>query len=91
MSTPVKVLANLKPIPPVEEGSVWTWNFEISCRDGSVIPKGSRAEVIERTGLTPHGEVMERGYNLLVHAANGTSVWASFEQCVSRDLLTRVR
>ena len=87
----MRVITNVRPVPPVEEGTVWEWNFDISCRNGKTIVKGSRAEVIERTGMTPHGEIMEGGYNLLVHTANNTSVWATFEQCVSRGLLTRIR
>jgi hypothetical protein len=87
----MKTISTINSISPVEEGSVWEWNYDVYCRDLNVIPKGSRAEVIERTGMTPHDEIMERGYNLLIHTANGTTVWATFEQCVSRGLLKRIK
>ena len=72
------------------EGSVWEWTSDVRCRSGYIMKKGSTARVIERTGMTPHGEVMDRGYNLLVETNWDVTVWATFEQCISRGLLRRV-
>ena len=85
------VITNETKIDPVSEGSVWEWQTFVLARTGHVFKKGERAEIIEKTGMTPFGEIMERGYNLLVHTSNGTTVWSSFEQCVSRGLLKRIR
>jgi len=74
---------------PVEEGSEWEWTCDVACRSGVICQKGSRAKVVEKTGMYPHGEMMEQGYNLLVNTNGSTTVWATFEQCISRGLLRR--
>lgn len=77
-------------IQPVLPGDRFIWKYDIICRSGKTIPKGSEALVIEQSGMTPYDEIMERGYNLLVKTANGVSIWATFEQCVSRGLLDKI-
>ena len=86
----VTKIPNLSNIDPILPGDKFIWKFDISCRSGKVIPKGSIAEVIEQSGMTPHNEIMERGYNLLVKTANGVGIWATFEQCFSRGLLDKI-
>lgn len=85
------VVVNVKEIPPVEVGSAWEWQRDMKTRGELRIGRGSIAIVLARTDDAPHGEVMERGYNLLVSTDGVMSVWASFEQCVSRGLLVRVK
>lgn len=77
------------PIEPVEVGSVWTWACSAQSRVGHVFVEGETIKVLSQTKETPHGEVMERGYNLVIEASNGITVWATFEQCVSRGMLFR--
>jgi hypothetical protein len=91
MSYDLTIISPVSEIPAVEEGSVWEWLVDVDCRSGHTIPKGSKAKVVKRTGLAPYGEIMDRGYNLLIEAANGITIWATFEQCVSRGLLRKVK
>jgi hypothetical protein len=86
----MNVISNLSKIDRILPGDKFTWNFDISCRSGRTIPKGSVAEVIEKSGMTPHNEIMECGYNLLIKTAGAVSIWATFEQCYSRGLLTKI-
>lgn len=74
-------------ISPVQEGSEWVWLINVGTRAGVIMKQFSIAKVIEKSGMTPHGEIMDRGYNLLIHTNGYTSVWATFEQCISRGLL----
>lgn len=90
MMSSIRTISPLITIDPVEEGSEWEWTSDVSCRSGVICQKGSRAKIIEKTGMYPHGEMMERGYNLLVNTNGSTTVWATFEQCISRGLLRRI-
>ena len=78
-------------IPEVLEGEVYEWTQDLPCRSGQTMVKGSLARVIERTGMTPYGEIMARGHNLLIDTNGKTTVWATFEQCVSIGLLKKVK
>ncbi len=86
----MNVVANVKPIDAVEPGTTWEWLRCMKTRSGLRINAGLIAAVVAKTDNAPHGEVMERGYNLLISTDGVLSVWASFEQCVSRGLLRRV-
>jgi len=86
----MNVVSNVKAIDPVEPGSVWEWLRHMKTRGAPRINCGMAAVVLARTDSAPHGEVMERGYNLLIATDGVVSVWATFEQCVSRGLLRRV-
>ena len=84
------IIENQNPISPILPGDKFIWKFDVHCRSGNIQPKGSEALVIEQSGMTPHNEIMARGYNLLVKTVHGVSVWSTFEQCVSRGLLIKV-
>lgn len=80
------IVQNLRPVE-ILPGQIYVWKCNVSCRDGSLLPAGSEVQVISITQDAPYGEIMERGYNLICKAANGTTVWATLEQCLSRDML----
>jgi hypothetical protein len=84
-------ISNHKPIDKVNVGDEFIFLYDISCRNGKIVPKGSKCKVIEYTGMTPHNEIMDRGYNLLIETVHGVSVWSTFEQCVSRKLLDKTK
>lgn len=85
----IAVISPIKPIEAVKAGEKYTWKYGMQCRNGKILPAGSFAKVIEETGMIPFDEVMDRGYNLLIETVHGTSVWATFEQCLSRGLLVK--
>ena len=85
-----KIIAPVKPVDEVLPGSMWIWQADMRTRSGLVIRAGMMATVTARTPETPHGEVMERGYNLIVTTGGGTTVWSTFEQCISRGMLKPV-
>lgn len=87
----MNVISPVRPVDPVPARSKWEWLLDVSCRSGRIQAKGSVVEVLEFTFDAPHGEIMDRGYNLLVREPGGeVTVWATFEQCLSRGLLRRV-
>lgn len=93
MSTAKKLperIYNWGIVPEVKEGDVYEWTQDVPSRLGSMIPKGTIARVIERSDEVPYGEIMERGHNLLVDTNGKTTVWSTFEQCLSIGLLKKV-
>lgn len=87
----MNVISPVEPVEPVEEGDVFEWLLNIKCRSEKVLREGTRAKVVGKTDLTPHDEIMDRGYNLLIEIEGETTVWATFEQCLSRGLLKKVK
>ena len=86
----METICNHKNIAAILPGDKFIWKYDVQCRNDLVIPKGSIAEVIEQSGMTPYNEIMERGYNLLVKTIFGVSIWSTFEQCFSRGMLDKI-
>lgn len=80
----------LEPISPVVAGDVYEFTHNILTRGGDILPKGSKLTVVEPTGQTPYGEIGPAGVNWKCDAANGFTVWATLEQCISRGVLVKV-
>jgi len=78
------------PKPVVESGDVYEFQVQVLTRGGFVFKIGSKLRVMDRTNSTPHGEIGPYGYNWICDADNGTTVWATLEQCIERDLLRKI-
>jgi len=75
---------------PVRPGERFVWLYDVGCRDGKTLSKGSIIEVLEKTNYSPHNEMGPRGHNWICKAENGVTVWATLEHCLDRELLRRV-
>lgn len=84
------VIRTLKPIAPVQPGQVYMFLHDVSTRAGHVHPRDSFLHVEDVTTQCPHGEIGEGDRNWVCRTDHGTSIWATLEQCISRDLLMRV-
>lgn len=71
----------------VEPGDTYELLISMSCRDKSIIKKGSCILVLEQTNLTPYDEVGPHGYNWICYATNGKTIWSTLEHCIERGLL----
>ena len=84
------VISNLGRPIVVAPGEVYEFLYNVSTRAGDRHLKGSQLTVVEKTTEFPHGEIGEAGHNWVCETQFGTSVWATLEQCIARDLFKRV-
>lgn len=84
-----KVILNLKPVRPIENGDVFEFLYDMETRSNLVHWRGSTIEVVGLTSETPFGEISARGFNWICKTEHDVSVWATLEQCLSRGVLLR--
>lgn len=70
----------------VKLGQSYVWLRDITCRDGSILKKGTIATVVGMTFEPFKGELDVCDFNWIIAASNGTNTWSTFEGCVTRKM-----
>lgn len=73
----------------VRTGDVYICLTNLKTRAGHTHPEGALVRVIDQTGMTPHREITDRGYNWVCKTDFGISVWATLEACIGRGYMER--
>lgn len=85
----LQTIRNLRSVE-VAAGDVYVFIYDMETRAGHTYPRNSILRVLEATDKAPHGEIGEVGHNWVCRTDYGTSIWATLEQCVSRDLFHKL-
>lgn len=76
--------------PNVNVGDCYQFKYDMSTRAGHIHLAGSYLYVVDFTVKSPFDEISASGKNWVCKTVHGTSIWATLEHCISRNLFNKV-